>query len=230
MFVIFLWQTARMGDQTRDDKPEPTLELPSLFRRRRRGTTDQRPAPEPESKPGPEPATAPLPQQAPVEEPTRTAVAERTPDGRTTQRRAPRARRTGPPIPPSVAALLTGLVVGLVGALLTYGGLRGCELARGTDSCDDGPGGLLLLAILVVMVLAGGGLLAWFLVPDPRSTSFLAVGLTAVAAVLALLETLFSAWMFVVVPLMSAAAYLLAWWVSSRFVEQLDDGPGVDVR
>jgi hypothetical protein len=219
-----------MGDQTRDDKPEPTLELPSLFRRRRRGTTDQQPAPEGEAKPGPEAAAAP-PRQVPVEDPTRTAVADRTPDGRTTrERRAPRARRTGPPIPPSVAAPLTGLVVGLVGAVLTYGGLRGCELARGTDSCGDGPGGLLLLAIMVVMVLAGGALLAWLRVPDPRSTSFLGVGLTAVVAVVALLETLFSAWMFVVVPLVSAAAYLLAWWVSSRFVEQADDGPGVDVR
>jgi hypothetical protein len=219
-----------MGDQTRDDKPEPTLELPSLFRRRRRGTTDQQPAPEGEAKPGPETAAAP-PRQVPVEDPTRTAVADRNPDGRATrERRAPRARRTGPPIPPSVAAPLTGLVVGLVGAVLTYGGLRGCELARGTDSCGDGPGGLLLLAILVVMVLAGGALLAWLRVPDPRSTSFLGVGLTAVVAVVALLETLFSAWMFVVVPLVSAAAYLLAWWVCSRFVEQFDDGPGVDVR
>ena len=218
-----------MGDQTRDDKPEPTLELPSLFRRRPGGTTDQQPALEPESKPGP--ATAPLPQQAPVEDSTTTPVASRTPSGRATrERRAPRARRTGPPIPPSVAAPLTGLVVGLIGAVLTYGGLRGCELARGTDSCGDGPGGLLLLAILVGMVLAGGALLAWLRVPDPRSTSFLGVGLTAVVAVVALLETLFSAWMFVVVPLVSAAAYLLAWWVSSRFVEQRDDGPGVDVR
>ena len=120
--------------------------------------------------------------------------------------------------------------MGLLGAVLTYGGLQGCELVRGTDSCGDGPGGLLLLAILVVMVIAGGGLLAWLRVPDPRSTSFLGVGLTAVVVVVALLEKLFSAWMFVVVPLVAAAAYLLAWWVSSRLVEQLDDGPGVDVR
>ncbi len=199
-----------MGDQTRDDKPEPTLELPSLFRRRRRGTTDQQPAPEREVEArsgygGSTPTATGARRGA-----DKTPVADRTPSGRTTrERRAPRARRTGPPIPPSVAAPLTGLVVGLVGAVLTYGGLRGCELARGTDSCGDGPGGLLLLAILVVMVLAGGALLAWLRVPDPRSTSFLGVGLTAVVAVVALLETLFSAWMFVVVPLVSAAAYLL---------------------
>jgi hypothetical protein len=121
-------------------------------------------------------------------------------------------------------------VVGLLGAALTYGGLQGCEALRGTDSCGDGPGFLLLLGILAVLVVAGGGLLAWLGVPDPRSTSFLGVGITTVVAMVALLETLFSAWMFVVAPAVSAAAYLLAWWVTTRFVEQLDDGPGVDVR
>ena len=114
--------------------------------------------------------------------------------------------------------------------LLTYGGLRGCELVRGTDSCGGGPGLLLLVGILVAMVLAGTALLTWLHVPEPRSTSFLGVGVTAVVAMVALLEAVFSAWMFVVVPLVAAAAYLLAWWVTSRIVEQLDDGPGVDVR
>jgi len=126
--------------------------------------------------------------------------------------------------------LLTGLVVGLLGAVLTYGGLQGCEVLRGTDSCGGGPGFLLLVGILAVMALAGGGLLAWLGVSDPRSTSFLGVGITAVVAMLALLETLFTSWMFVLAPVLSGAAYLLAWWVTSRFVEQLDDGPGVDVR
>ena len=209
-----------MGDPTRDDKPEPTLELPSLFRRRRRRRAVDR-----------GPATEPAPRRTHVEKPTTTQVAHPTPGRRSTRdRRTPRAQRTGTQVPPSIAAPMAGLVVGLAGALLTYGGLQGCELARGTDSCGDGPGGLLLLAILVVMVLVGGALLAWLRVPDPRSTSFLGVGLTAVVAVVALLESLLSAWMFVVVPLVSASAYLLAWWVSSRFVEQVDDGPGVDVR
>ena len=229
-----------MGDPTRDDKAEPTLELPSLFRRRRRGTADREPepepAPEPEHTPSPDPDPAPSPApearpEAHVEAPAGRPFADPTPGGRAPrERRVPRARRTGPLLPASIAALLTGLLVGLAGAVLTYGGLQGCELVRGTDSCGDGPGLLLLLGILVAMVLAGAGLLAWLGVSDPRSTSFLGVGLTAVVAMLALLGTLLSAWMFVVVPALSAAAYLLAWWVTSRFVEQLDDGPGVDVR
>ncbi len=122
-----------------------------------------------------------------------------------------------------------GLLVGLGGALLTFGGLQGCELVRGTESCG-GPGLLLLVAIVAVMVLTGGLLLAWLGVSDPRSTSFLGVGITCVVAMVALMETLFSAWMFVAVPVVAAASFLLAGWVTTRLVDQLDDGPGVDVR
>ena len=234
-----------MGDPTREDKPEPTLELPSLFRRRRRAavqdeaeTEVRREAaptagPEPVVEPDPPAAAPPAPIETDQTTPGPRAAAA---TARPRTRRAPprsrprRATRTGPRFPASMAALLTGLVVGLLGAVLTYGGLQGCEFLRGTDSCGGGPGFLLLVGILAVMVLAGGGLLTWLEVSDPRGTSFLGVGITAVVAMLALLETLFTAWMFVVAPVLSAAAYLLAWWVTSRFVEQLDDGPGVDVR
>jgi hypothetical protein len=40
----------------------------------------------------------------------------------------------------------------------------------------------------------------------------------------------FSATMFVAVPVVGAGAYAVAVWVTTRFVEQADDGPGVDVR
>ena len=243
-----------MGDPTGEDRSEPTLELPSLFRRRRRAAATAEPEPEPQP-----PAPQPEPEPEPVEStqviphpepPTALAPAAQepvwepepepepvSPGGqrraeRQAPRRARRARRTPretPALPAAVAAVLTGLVVGLGGALLTYGALQGCELLRGTDSCG-GPGLLLLVAILVVMVLAGATMLAWLGVSEPRGTSFLGVGITAVVAMVALLETLFSAWMFVAVPVLAAAAYLLAEWVTTRFVEELDAGPVVDVR
>jgi hypothetical protein len=264
-----------MGDRTRDDKPEPSLELPSLFRRRRRAPARGEREPEARRETAPEPTTEtvtaaePLsaePLSAEPPEPERTAVTtpgppperatetrpparpavddrepaagtaspperERTPARRVAARRRPRqASRSGPRFPASIAALLTGLLVGLLGAVLTYGGLQGCEFLRGTDSCGGGAGVLLLVGILAVLVVAGGGLLAWLGVSDPRSTSFLGVGVTTVVAMVALLETVFSAWMFVVAPALTAAAYLLAWWVTTRVVDPLDDGPGVDVR
>jgi hypothetical protein len=119
--------------------------------------------------------------------------------------------------------------VGLLGAGATYGGLLGCDALRGTKSCG-GPGVFLLLAVLVVMVLAGALLLSLLRVPEPRSTSFLAVGVTAVVVLLALMEELFTTWMFVAVPLVSAAAYGLAHWVTTRYVELPDRGPEHDIR
>jgi hypothetical protein len=255
-----------MGDRTRDDKPEPSLELPSLFRRRRRASepserelgAGQDMATEPAADtdtvtavpqepertvvttpgPPPEPPGEALPSARPAAEDREPVAAPapppgrvRTPARRVAPRRRPRrASRSGPRFPASVAAALTGLLVGLLGAVLTYAGLQGCEVLRGTDSCGGGPGLLLLVGILAVLVVAGGGLLAWLGVSDPRSTSFLGVGITTVVAMLVLLETLVSAWMFVVAPAISAAAYLLAWWVTTRLVDPLDDGPGVDVR
>lgn len=194
------------------DKEEPTLELPSLFGRR--GRRRPEPAPEvaaepvPEAAPEPEPELAPEPSPAPVRR---------------------RARRSTPTVPAPAAAVVTGLLVGLGGTALTWAGLRGCEALRGTDSCG-GPGLWLLVAIVVVMVVLGALVLALLKVPDPRGTSFLGVGLTAVVTLLALMDSLFSPWMFLVVPLVSAAAYGIAHWVTTRFVELPDDGPDVDVR
>ena len=51
-----------------------------------------------------------------------------------------------------------------------------------------------------------------------------------VIVLVTLMEDLFSAWMFVAVPLICAATYALAHWVTTQFVETADDRPHVDVR
>jgi hypothetical protein len=163
--------------------------------------TDRQPEPEPDPKPEPEP-----------------------------RRRAEKPPRTGPVLAAPLAAALTGLVVGLLGTGLTAAGLRGCEAVRGTDSCG-GPGLGLLVVIVAVMVVAGAVLLRLLGVSEHRGTSFLGTGLLCVVALLTLMEELFSVWMFLVVPLICAATYLLAQWVTTRFVEiDTDDRPHVDVR
>ena len=129
-----------------------------------------------------------------------------------------RRRRTGPVINGYLGSALTGLVVGLVTVLLTAGALRGCESVQGTSSCGR-PGLFLLLAILVAMVLLGGLLLRLLRLPDPGSTSFLAVGLLAVIALLFLLDVVYEWWMVIVVPLISMGAYLLSHWVTATLVE-----------
>jgi hypothetical protein len=128
------------------------------------------------------------------------------------------------------ASVAVGLVVGAVGALATWGAMQGCEALRGTSSCGGGPGLLILVAIFVGMVLLGGLLLAALSVPEPRGTSFLGVGVLAVVAMLVLGDALFSRWMFVVVPLVCAAAFGLGHWVTTRFVDTTEPGPDHDVR
>ena len=119
--------------------------------------------------------------------------------------------------------------VGLVGAGLTWAALQGCEALRGTDSCG-GPGLLVLVAILALMVVAGALLLKALRVSEPNATSFLGVGLMTVIVLVTLMESLFSAWMFLAVPVLTALSYLGAQWVSTRFVDTEEPSPGVDVR
>ena len=75
--------------------------------------------------------------------------------------------------------IVTALVVGLLIVGATAGSMRICTEIKGTSSCG-GQGLLLLVAILVVSVLLGAALLRAAQVPEPGSTSFLAVGLLSV--------------------------------------------------
>lgn len=151
-----------------------------------------------------------------------TAVAAAEPESVTTaggERKkdaAPREPRESGAMP---FALLTGLLVGLLTVGITWATLRGCEAIRGTSSCGGGPGLLVLVAMLVLLVLVGAGLLRVMRVPDPGSTSFLAVGLVAVISLLFLVDLLLNWWMIIVIPLLSTATFALAHWVTTSFVE-----------
>lgn len=133
-------------------------------------------------------------------------------------------------MPVRLAVPLTGLAVGLLGVGLTWGALRGCVALRGSSSCGGGPGLLFLIAIVVVMVLAGALLLRAFRVPDSGGASFLGVGIVGVITLVALLGVIFSPAMFVVIPLLTALAFGLAYWVTTRFVDPTEEGPDHDVR
>jgi hypothetical protein len=232
-----------MADEERG-RDEPSLELPSLsLRRRRRKKAAPAPeapqtqplpppAPEPEPEPTPPPlfadeaaaqATRPHPTPAPAAPapaapaPTATAPAATVPERRAKQ---PRRRRefTLPAVGGLAAAVVTGVLVGVIAVGLTWTSLRLCEGVRGTSSCG-GPGYLLLLGILIAMILLGAVLLRALGVPEAGSTSFLAVGLLAVLAMLFLVGVLFQWWMILVIPACSALTFAAAHWVTTTFVE-----------
>ena len=105
---------------------------------------------------------------------------------------------------------------------LTWLSLRGCEAVRGTTSCGGGPGFLLLVAIFALSVLLGSALLKVFTIPDPGSSSFLAVGIVAVVALLFLIDLLDSWVAIVVIPPLSVASYIASAWVTDTFVDADD--------
>jgi hypothetical protein len=182
------------GDTERE---RPSLELPKLRRRRSRPPVTDEPADQPVAPPVEQAA----PQVRIESKPERT-------------RRSPRLSRPGG----MPAAVLTGALVGLGIVGLTWASLRGCEAIQGTSSCGDAGYGA-LFAILVVMVVAGALLLRLATVPEPGSTSFLGVGLTAVVALLFLVDSLMDDAMLVVIPLICAGSFAAAHWVTRTFVE-----------
>jgi len=197
-----------MGEN--EEPSGPSLEPPSLFRRRKR----------------PEPARDAPPDHTPTSSHTDGSSAER-PESQSVHLDAPSpavspaasARtRPGPLLTGRAAAALAGLLVGALIVGLTTASFELCSWIQGTNSCG-GPGIFLLLAILVLAVVLGSVLLRLSQVPEPGSTSFLAVGLTSVVALLLLVDALFEWWMVIVIPLVSVATFLLSHWVTATFVE-----------
>jgi hypothetical protein len=136
---------------------------------------------------------------------------------------APKPRREGPLVPGPVAAAITGLLVGGLIVGLTTASFSLCEEVQGTDSCG-GPGFFLLVAILILAVVLGSLVLRLCGVRETGSTSFLAVGITSVIALLFLVDQIFEWWMLIAIPVVSVASYLLSYWVTATFV---DEGPKV---
>ena len=137
-----------------------------------------------------------------------------------------------PDLAAGTASIVVGAIVGLLGCVATFLSLKGCELATGTDSCG-GPGLLVLIVILVGMIVVGALLLRMFGVAEPGNVSFLGVAITAVVILVFLIKYLFSPWMFAVVPVLSAFAYGLARWVTTRWTDDgdyLKDDYSHDVR
>ena len=212
------------------DGDESKLELPklSLWPGRKQGEAAEEPPAETVAETGAEtvaetPAEAEAPPPLEESEPAPEAGPEEPErPAKPAKARKERKALALPPLSAPIASVVTGAVIGLVIVALTYVSSRGCEVLRGSGSC--GAIGLpLLVAIMALGVLLGAVLLKAWQVSDPMSSSFLAVGLVAVVAMLFLLPTIDEWWMVIVIPALGALTYLLAWWVTHTFIDAEDE-------
>ncbi|MCW2844981.1 MAG: hypothetical protein JWN22_2897 [Nocardioides sp.] len=176
------------------------------------------PVPEPVSAP---PLFADEVETPPSAEPVEAAAPQDPEPDDPKPRRKARPRRELPLIGGMAASVLTGVLVGIITVGLTWGSLHLCEVVQGTSSCGN-PGYALLAAILVVAIVLGALMLKAWGVPDPGSTSFLAVGLLAVLALIFLVDVLFSWTMIIVIPVIAALTYAVSHWVTTAFIEPAD--------
>lgn len=203
---------------TPEPVPQPVVEADA------EPVPDPEPESQPESAPVPPsgPEAEPEPEPEPRPEPATTTVAEPfgTPPALEGEEATDEPKRRRPRLPAvggMTAAMVTGLLIGVLTVGATWSALRLCELVQGTSSCGD-PGFFLLLAIMIVMVLLGRRLLAAMGVEEAGSTSLLGVGLLAVISLLFLVELLFNWWMVLVVPVVGVVAFALSHWVTTTFV------------
>lgn len=129
----------------------------------------------------------------------------------------------GPLLTTYWAAVVTGLVVGAAMVFFTWLALRGCESVRDTSSCGGGPGFALLIITFALCVIIGRALLKAFELPDPGSSSFLAVGVVAVVALMFLIDIIDHWSMIIIVPILSMGGYAASVWVTKTFVEPAND-------
>jgi len=114
-----------------------------------------------------------------------------------------------------VVAATTGLLVGVATVGLVVLGGYGCDALRGTPSCG-GPGLLMLGGIVAAAVAGGGFLLRLGGVADPWVVSFLAVATQLVVVLLFFIDWTFSAWMWLLLPLLSGLSYPTMAYVVTR--------------
>lgn len=131
-------------------------------------------------------------------------------------------KKTRKPLPPLAVSSVVGLFIGVLACGLTYAGMIGCQEIQGTTACG-GPGFFVLMAIMVMLVAAGSFLLRTFGIPDPTSTSLLAMGIVAVVALAFLIEVIFAWWMIIVIPLVSAASHAGSHWLTDVFTATEQD-------
>ena len=190
-----------------EERKQPSLELPSLFRRRS-PTSETEPVSVVE-RVEPTPTVEPVRPEEPRDEASDSVET------------TPRVRRPFATPSPVAAAPIVGALVGLLAIGLTWLGLQGCASVRGTSTCGD-PGLLVVAAIVAVMALAGVVLLRLLRVAHPTSTSVLGTVLVAVLTLLLPEASYESTWVLVAMPVCGALAFAAAYALTAGNTEPGD--------
>jgi hypothetical protein len=117
------------------------------------------------------------------------------------------------PVPAPLAAAATGLIVGPTSAALVWLGMAGCEAWRDSPSCGGGLGLGMLVAVVAIAWLVGRLLLGFAEVPDALMVSFIGVSVAMIVVMLLLIDETFSVWMWLVMPVLTAATFAGSAWL-----------------
>lgn len=182
------------------------LEPPKLFGRKKA------------AKPNGQATQVPVP--APVEEEPSAAVATAAEHPAPTVKAAASAEKSAKGVrrPLAVHAAVAALVGGLVAGVVLSGLTWAAEAA--TDPADSGRlQAVMVVAIFVVSVVAGALVLRLLKVPSAGTVAFLGSALVAVVAVVALHNHFDDAVGAVAAVVLSAVAYPLSRWVTVRYID-----------
>jgi hypothetical protein len=128
---------------------------------------------------------------------------------------ADEGRYDAPLLPPLLILAVVGLLCGFATVALVWLSERGCDRVRDTPNC--GALGLPLLVLTVIITIVLGALaLSRLGMPQPRLVAFLGVMFMLLIVVGLLSGQLFSTWVLLVVPVLTAITFLVAHLVAGR--------------
>ncbi|MFD4328443.1 hypothetical protein ACFWQC_27685 [Nocardioides sp. NPDC058538] len=116
------------------------------------------------------------------------------------------------------AAVMIGAIVGAFMALAVWFSGTLSQWTRGTSSLGD-KGAIILIAVFALAIIVGGYLLRLAGARSPFTISFLGSALVAVLSMLFLTDLFVHAWAVIVVVILAAAAYALAYWVTTNYID-----------
>jgi hypothetical protein len=116
------------------------------------------------------------------------------------------------------AAVMIGAIVGAFMALAVWFSGTVSQWTRGTSSLGD-KGAIILIAVFALAIILGGYLLRLAAARSPFTISFLGSALVAVLSMLFLTDVFAHAWGVIIVVILSAAAYALAYWVTTNYID-----------
>lgn len=116
------------------------------------------------------------------------------------------------------AAVVIGAIVGGFMSLAIWFSGTVSQWTRGTSSLGD-MGAIILIAVFVLAVVAGGYLLRLTRARSPFTVSFLGSALVAVLSMLFLTDLFNHAWGVIVAVILTAAAYALASWITTKYID-----------